>query len=134
MPGATYVLDKTYKETDAAGVGRFRAVTFGTNDGDCKLPAAANDPCAGITQEAQAKQNENVAVRVLGISRAYASGTIAKGDWVEIAGTAGDLKKSVLTAGTYTIHNVVGQALSSAASGEIFFVMLTPGPCVQAAS
>jgi hypothetical protein len=134
MPGATYVLDKTYKETDAAGVGRFRAVTFGTNDGECKLPAAANNACAGITQEAQSKQNENVAVRVLGISRAYANGSVTKGDWVEIAGTAGDLKTAVLTAGTYTVHNVVGQALTSAASGEIFFVLLAPGPCVQAAS
>ena len=134
MPGATYVLDKTYKEIDAAGVGRFRAVTFGTNDGECKLPAAANNACAGITQEAQVKQNENVSVRVLGISRAYANGTVTKGDWVEIAGTAGDLKTSVLTAGTYTVHNVVGQALSSANNGELFFVLLTPGPCVQAAS
>ena len=134
MPGATYVLDKTYKETDAAGVGRFRAVTFGTNDGECKLPAAANNACAGITQEAQSKQNENVTVRVLGISRAYANGSVTKGDWVEIAGTAGDLKTSVLTAGAYTAHNIVGQALSSAANGEIFFVLLTPGPCVQEAS
>lgn len=134
MAGATYVLDKTYKEIDATGVGRFRAVTFGTNDGECKLPAAANNACAGITQEAQSTQNENVAVRVLGISRAYASGTVTKGDWVEIAGTAGDLKTATLTAGTYTVHNVVGQALSSANAGEIFFVLLTPGPCVQAAS
>ena len=134
MAGATYVLDKTYKETDATGVSRFRAVTFGTNDGECKLPTAANNTCAGITQEGQPTQNENVTVRVLGISRAYANGTVTKGDWVEIAGTAGDLKTSTLTAGVYTVHNVIGQALSSANAGEIFFVLLTPCPCVQAAS
>lgn len=133
MPGATYVLDKTYKQITAA-VTKFRAVAFGTNDGECKLPAAANDACAGITQEAQATVGQNVAVRVLGISRAYANGTITKGDWVEIGGTAGDLVKATLTAGTYTVHNIVGQALSSAASGEIFFVLLTPAPCINAAS
>ena len=42
MAGATYVLDKTYKCKTAGGIGRFRAVTKGTNDGEVILPAAAN--------------------------------------------------------------------------------------------
>ena len=63
MAGATYVLDKTYKVTESAGVTKYRAVIPGTNDGECKLPTAANQVSCGITQEAQAKQNENVTLR-----------------------------------------------------------------------
>ena len=132
MPGATYVLDKTYKEIDATGVGRFRAVTFGTNDGECKLPTAANQLAWGITQEAQTAQSENVSVRKYGISRAYAAGTIAKGAYVEVADTTGALRAADLTTtpGSATLHNIVGVAESSATAGEVFFVFLSPGPVV----
>ena len=78
MAGATYVLDKTYKVTNAGGVTQYRAVVPGSNDGECKLPTAANQLAWGITQEAQSNQNENVGVRKYGISRAYAAETIAK--------------------------------------------------------
>jgi len=136
MAGATYVLDKTYKVTEAAGVGRFRAVVPGTNDGDCKLPTAANQFSLGITQEAQSKQNAGVAGRKYGISRAYAKGTISKGDYVEVGGTDGTLRKADLSTvpGSATLHHVLGIAESSAADGEIFFVFLSPNPVVMPVS
>ncbi|MBZ5565912.1 MAG: DUF2190 family protein [Acidobacteriia bacterium] len=136
MAGATYVLDKTYKVTEAAGVGKYRAVVPGTNDGECKLPTAANQISFGITQEAQAKQNENVTVRKYGISRAYAKNAVTKGDYVELGDTAGALRKSDLTTvpGAATLHHVLGIAETSAADGEIFFVFLSPGPVVMPVS
>ncbi len=136
MAGATYVLDKTYKVTEAAGVGKYRAVVPGTNDGECKLPTAANQFSFGITQEAQAKQNENVTVRKYGISRAYAKNAVTKGDYVELGDATGALRKADLTTvpGAATLHHVLGIAETSAADGEIFFVFLSPGPVVMPVS
>ncbi len=136
MAGATYVLDKTYKITTAGGVTKYRAVVPSTNDGECKLPTAANQLSLGITQEAQPTQNENVAVRKYGISRAFASGTITKGDYVEVGASDGSLRKSDLATvpGSATLHHVLGVAESSAAAGEIFFVFLSPNPVVMPVS
>jgi hypothetical protein len=136
MAGATYVLDKTYKITASGGVEKYRAVVPATNDGECKLPTAANQLSLGITQEGQPNQNENVAVRKYGISRAYASGTITKGDYVEVGAADGSLRKADLATvpGSATLHHVVGVAESSASSGEIFFVFLSPNPVVMPVS
>ena len=132
MAGATYVLDKTYKVTEAAGVTKYRAVIPGTNDGECKLPTAVNQLSCGITQEAQAKVNENVTLRKYGISRAYAKGSVTKGDYIEIGATDGSLRKADLTTvpGAATLHNIVGIAETSAGDGEVFFVFLSPSPVV----
>jgi len=136
MAGATYVLDKTYKVIEAAGLGKFRAVAPGTNDGECKLPTGANQLSFGVTQEAQAKQNENVAVRKYGISRAYAKGSITKGDYVEVGDATGALRKADLTTvpGAATLHHILGIAETSAADGEIFMVFLSPNPVVMPVS
>lgn len=136
MAGATYVLDKTYKVITSGGVGQYRAVVPGTNDGECTLPSGANQLSVGITQEAQANQNEHVAVRKYGISRAYANATITKGDYVEVASAAGDLRKADLTTvpGVATLHHVLGIAETSAAAGAIFFVFLSPNPVVMPVS
>jgi hypothetical protein len=132
MAGATYVLDKTYKIVTSGGVGQYRAVAPGTNDGECALPGGSNLLALGITQEAQANQNENVAVRKYGISRAYASGTVTKGDYVEVAGSTGALRKADLTTvpGAATLHHVLGIAETTVTDGEIFFVFLSPNPVV----
>lgn len=132
MAGATYVLDKTYKATDAGGIGKYRAVVPAANDGECKLPTGANQLSYGLTQEAASAAGRNVTVRKYGISRAYASGTINKGDYVEVAGASGALRRADLTTvpGSATLHHVVGIAESSAADGEIFFVFLSPNAVV----
>ncbi|HEX5411756.1 MAG TPA: hypothetical protein VFZ27_07820 [Terriglobia bacterium] len=132
MAGATYVLDKTYKVISAGGVMQFRAVVPATNDGECKLPTAANQLAWGITQEAQPSQNESVTVRKYGISRAYAASAINKGNYVEVADTTGALRAADLTTvpGSATLHNVLGIAESSANAGEVLFVFLSPGPVV----
>ena len=132
MAGATYVLDKTYKVTESAGVTKYRAVIPGTNDGECKLPTAANLLSCGITQEAQSKVNENVTLRKYGISRAYAEGSVTKGDYVEVGATDGSLRKADLTTapGAATLHNIVGIAETSAGDGEVFCVFLSPSAVV----
>ena len=132
MAGATYVLDKTYKITNAGGVAQYRAVVPGTNDGECQLPTGANQLAWGITQEGQSNQNENVTVRKYGISRAYAAGAITKGEYVEVADSTGALQAADLTTvpGSADLHHIVGVAESSANAGEVLFVFLSPGPVV----
>jgi hypothetical protein len=136
MAGATYVLDKTYKVVEAAGLSKYRAVVPATNDGECKLPTAANQLAYGITQEAQPKQNAGITVRKYGISRAVAKGAIAKGDYVEVGDATGALRKADLSTvpGAATLHHVLGIAESSAADGTVFFVFLSPGPVVMPVS
>ncbi len=132
MAGATYVLDKTYKIITSGGVSKYRAVVPGTNDGECQLPGAANQLSLGIAQETQARQYQNVAVRKYGISRAYASGTINKGDYVEVGDSSGGLRKADITTvpGAATVHHVLGIAETSATAGEVLFVFLSPNPVV----
>ncbi len=131
MAGATYVLDKTYTETDAAGVGQYLAVirdTADTTGASCKLPTAAAQKIVGITQEEQPNQKGNVVVRKLGISRATAAGAIAADSYVEVAGTSGKLQAVTPLASGATLNSVVGIAESPAsADGDVFFVFLTPG-------
>jgi hypothetical protein len=136
MAGATYVLDKTYKVIEAAGISKYRAVVPGTNDGECKLPTGANQLSLGLAQETQAKQNENLTVRKYGISRAYAKGTVTKGDYVEVGDSTGALRKADLSTvpGAATLHHVLGIAETSANDGEIFFVFLSPNPVVMPVS
>lgn len=132
MAGATYVLDKTYKIVNASGVGQYVAVVPTANSGECDLPANASDPSWGITQEAQATQNENVSVRVYGISRFKAKGVVAPGDPLEIATSAGDLQKADLTASG--IHFIVGYSESKLADGEIGFCRLSLNQCGKTAA
>ncbi|HZP03141.1 MAG TPA: hypothetical protein VFD30_23030 [Terriglobia bacterium] len=132
MAGATYVLDKTYKVVEANGIGKYRAVVPGANDGECKLPTAANQFSYGITQEAQPIATENVTVRKYGISRAYAKGTVNKGDYVEVGDATGALRTVDLTTvpASATLHHILGIAETSAADGEIMFVFLSPNPAI----
>lgn len=131
MAGPTYVLDKTYKIVNASGVGQYVAVVPTANSGECDLPAAASDPCFGITQEAQANQNENVSVRKYGLSYFKAKGAVSPGDPLEIATAAGDLQKADLTASA--VHFIVGYAEDKVADGKIGTMFMSIGQCGKTA-
>lgn len=114
----------TYKEIDAAGVGANLVVVQGTNEYECKKPTAANEgKILGVTTEAQTTQNRQVRVMHVGVARITASGAIAVGDTVNIAGSSGKIKTANEAAGT--LINSVGQALQAAsADGDIIDVLL----------
>jgi len=129
MPGATYVLDKTYIVEEAAGLGKYLAVIPGTSDQQVKVTGAtAAGVVVGITQEAGAN-GKPVAVRKMGISRAVAAGIILRAAYVELAGDTGKLQSATLTAGTAAVHHIVGQAETPAgADGDIFYVLMVNCP------
>src|SRR4051794_24264965 len=131
----------TRRITDAAGVGIYLAVVQDTAERDVKKPAAANaGKFVGITQEAQATQNKGVRVKTDGPSFATASGVIAVGDYVNIAGSSGKLascQTSVAAglANPASVIYVIGQAISAAAAdGDIFEVEIQPVPVPLALS
>ena len=98
---ANYILDKAYATADSAGVGAYLVVVQGTNAGQAKLPTAANaGSILGVTVHSQTIQGSNVAVRKAGIARVTASGQIAVGVPVNVAGSSGKVKAIAETAGT----------------------------------
>lgn len=116
---------RSYKITDAAGVGKYLAVVQGTNAGEVKKPGAADaGKCKGITQEDQLTQNRSVLVKRSGFSFGVAGGAIAVGDAVGIHGTTGKLKSvqadMAADPGVAKVVNVVGYAETAAdADGDI---------------
>ncbi len=127
MPGATYVLDKTYKIVNSSGVGKYIAVgvSAANNDGECDIPGTDGLFCYGITQEAQLNQNENVLVRMLGISRFVAEGALTPGTPLMVEASTGSLKAWTRTVSAAI--DIVGFCLTNTADGAIGFVFLTPG-------
>jgi hypothetical protein len=123
---------RTYTITDAAGVGKFRAVVQDTAEGKVKKPAAANAPgFVGISQEAQGTQNGKLAIKEGGRTRAIAGGIIDVGDLVKIGDNTGKLvsAQAAIAAhpGAASIQYVVGQARSAAgADGDEFWLQIRP--------
>lgn len=91
-----------------------------SNDNAVVAASAATDPVVGILQN-KPKANQGALVQWLGSSKVQAGGTITAGDRV----TANSSGKAITT--TSSGNSVVGIALQSAVSGDIFEVLLTPG-------
>jgi len=138
--GPASVLDQSFKVTDAAGVLQYRAVVQGTNAGECKKPSAANDPgCLGITQEAQATQYKGVALRMLGVSRVTAAGSISVGHYIRIADNTGKVESAntdvIAAPGSAKVNYPIGIALSAAAlDNDVIFALIAPFVCKTAAT
>ena len=100
-------------------------VVQGTNAGECKLPAAANEAkILGVTVQSQSRQNKSVAVRKAGIAEVIAAGAITVGSPVNIAGSTGKAKAISETAGTKI--NCLGFAETAAsADGDIIEVFIS---------
>ena len=131
---------RSYKITDAAGVSKFRAVVQGTNAGEVKKPSAENEgKFIGITQEDQGTQYRSVRVQESGRTFAVAAtGTIAVGDYVRIADSAGTMNSAqtdaVAVPGTAKVNYVIGVARTAAAAdGDIFELEIQPF-CVKTAA
>ena len=65
-------------------------------------------------------------VRIFGISKASADGTITAGRWM---GTSSDSQAAGITPGSDTTVYVMGQAIQAASAGETFTMFLNPSNC-----
>ncbi len=91
-----------------------------SNDESIVLAAAATDPIVGILVNLP-KAGKAANVQWLGSCKVLAGGTITRGDKV----TANSSGAAITT--TSSGNTVVGIALQSAVSGDLFEVLLTPG-------
>jgi hypothetical protein len=123
--GANFILDKGYKAT--AALTQFLAVKLSTLDTVAPI-AGLTDAPLGIVQETitagDATNGRMADIRLMGISRAIAGGTITLGDRVKVDAT-GKLITVPGVAGTN--DRVVGIALEAAVLNDQFDVLLTPG-------
>ena len=65
-------------------------------------------------------------VRIFGVSKASADGTITAGRWI---GTSADSQAGGITPGSDTTVYVMGQAIQAASAGETFTMFLNPSNC-----
>ena len=65
-------------------------------------------------------------VRIFGVSKASADGTITAGRWI---GTSADSQAAGITPGSDTTQYVMGQAIQAASAGETFTMFLNPSNC-----
>ncbi len=83
---------------------------------DLPIGILQNDPASG----------EQAVVRIFGISKASADGTIAAARWI---GTSADSQAGGITPGSDTTVYVMGQAIQAASAGETFTMFLNPTQC-----
>jgi len=105
-------------ELNTGTVGQYRFVKISGADSQFIQGVAKTDICVGVAQTAETTAGASVAIGYSGISKVLSGGTITRGAQVTCSGGA-----AVAAAST---DEVQGIALSSAVSGDIFDVILTP--------
>lgn len=122
----TYVYDESF--IDSSGdlqTKQFYIVKLDTaTQGGVLLAAAASDQIIGVLQNKPGTGsisgvNHAAVVRILGISKVIAGGTVAVGDW--LTSDANGKAVATTTAGDY----VIGRSLNAGSSGDIISVLMT---------
>ena len=87
---------------------------------------AITDLPIGILQNKPDASGKQAVVRIFGISKASADGTLTAGRWI---GTSSDSQAAGITPGSDTTVYVMGQAIQAASAGETFTMFLNPSNC-----
>lgn len=121
MMQETMILDKAAKA--GAAFSQFVAVKMGADDDHVIKGAAVSDMTIGIAQDAATAAEDEVRVRLLGISRMLIGGTVTRGDSLTC-----DANGKGLTAAPAAGTNnwVIGRALASGVNGDIIPVFIMP--------
>ena len=88
--------------------------------------SAITDLPIGILQNTPDASGKQAVVRIFGISKASADGTLTAGRWI---GTSSDSQAAGITPGSDTTVYVMGQAIQAASAGETFTMFLNPSNC-----
>lgn len=120
----------TYK-IEGDGIPMYTGVTYGTNEGFCKIPTndgayplgvVDNDERLDIPFHAGGNQNgRNIAVKVECIADIRLSGNVNYGDEVILEANTGNAKKLPTTPGSYW---VLGRAEKAGVNGDIIPVRI----------
>lgn len=96
-----YLMDKSYRITNAGGAVSMRALVAGSITGQCTLPSVSNaGKLLGVSVTSQTEVGSAISVRKAGVAEVTAAGAIAVGDAVNVADTSGRVKAINETAGT----------------------------------
>jgi hypothetical protein len=96
----------------------------GSVDGNAALATASTDKLKGVSESVPVAAGQCVDVIHDGIANVTAGGTIADGDWLTV-----NASSQAITAAPTTGVNaqVIGKAMTSAAAGDIFPVLIQLG-------
>lgn len=120
-----YLLDKAYSINEPAGVEAYRAVVYGQEPGQAKLPnGSPHERPLGITVHSQTRQRGHVAVRKAGIARVTAAGPIKVGEPVVIADAVGRLESVERHSGESPVECIGFAETGASEAGQIFEVFL----------
>ncbi len=127
MSGPNFVLDKGYKVASATAVTQFQVVKLSADDTVTPVSATTDQPI-GVAQEACAAADATLGkvinIRMFGISRCVAGGSITRGDIVK-PNASGAVIVAPAVAGTN--DKCLGIALVSGVSGDHIDVAIVPG-------
>lgn len=119
MSTAIRDFEKSFTSTNDLSAKQYYIVAVDTsNDESVVLAAAGTDPVVGVLQN-KPKAAAAALVRFIGTSKVIAGGSITRGDKV----TSDSNGKAVTT--TSANDQVLGRALSSAATGDLVEVLLS---------
>jgi hypothetical protein len=126
MSGSNFILDKGFKI--AAPATKYQLVKFGSADDTMTPVTGVTDQAMGVLLEdcptADVTNGRVCDVRLMGLVMVVAGGTITRGNPVRPTST-GAVQAVAGTAGTNEV--IVGYAMESAVSGDLFHILLTPG-------
>lgn len=114
-------LDLTFEAGSDLTSGRFKVVAL-ASDGQVDLSETAGEASIGVLQDdaLSSAAGTAVTVRVAGVSKVYAGGTVAAGDAVAVHTTDGTVETA--GSGDYPI----GIALDGNDAGELISVLIIP--------
>lgn len=104
----------------AAAIGARRAVKLNTTAEQAVVATDATGRLLGLTYDSATAAGQEIGVVVSGTAKATAAGTIARG--AAVTATTGGAVIATTTAEDY----ILGYALQSAVSGDVFEVQLAP--------
>ncbi len=125
MAGPNVLLTKTF--IAGGTIAKNVMVKFDTAADTVIAAAAATDLVMGVSEHA-AVAGERIEVALVGIAEIKAGGAVTQGDFV-VADSAGE---AVAMAAAATIKMAAGQAMATAADGDIIPVLLNPYKAVTA--
>ena len=122
MDKTTGILEKSSKSAAATGEGII--VKLGADDDHVAIATAVSDVLVGVTVNSVSAAEGALTIQMNGVASVKAGGSVTRGNYVTTNGSGQGVAASP-SAGVN--NNVIGIALKSAASGDLFPVLLSVG-------
>lgn len=109
--------------TAGAAVGANLIVKLGAADGAVLAATASTETLIGVSTELAAASGERCDILLAGVANVIAGGSVTRGNYIT-SDSAGKAVAIGATGGTN--YGVIGIALTSASSGDLFPILIAP--------